>query len=635
MQEKKQELASSLLPIIILGIATILIFQFFDFEKSKPSIQNQVQETNEQKDKSELNDFSFENKNLSEQLFTVETEKNVIILNSRGGKIEKIYIKSTPTVNIPKTIINNSQDPLEKKYNAIEITRNKGMDFQPHLYKNQLIEPLLNQGIFESKISENQDLIQVQFSKKIQFKDHNLILYKIYRFLKKENFFHQITIFQNIDDKDFILNGDLFFKTFSALGPEPEDKENSRILASYGRFYKYNDSLKTMPGFGIDQSIFSCNGAQKGTYSIFSEKENSLGYLGINSRYFIAYSKFLNSENGLHLPDGIVILNHPPYDGSGTFTTVFLNFQLSKKINKELEIFKNSENTTLENIRGFAGYLKEDKKRTDALIIDQLIFLGLKSDEEHRFFNSDFLKTEFGLQELDSSIRDVIYTSGFLALFSKLRDWIVILMRFTNQYVNNYGFTIILIALFFKFITYPLNQVQAKTMKKIHNLKPEIDRINEKYQDPAERQKRIMDLYKKYKINPAMGCFPILIQIPIFIALYSAFSESIELWKSPFIFWMKDLSQPDTVYVIKDFLIFKNFHINILPLIMVGSQLLQQKLTIVSTDPQQKFLMYFMPILMLFFFWGMPSGVTLYWTVQNIISILWQLIVEKFSKTES
>lgn len=634
MQEKKQELASSLLPILLLGIATILTFQFFDFERSKPSVQNQVQDY-EQKEKKEFNDFSFENKNLSEQLITVETEKNVIILNSKGGKIEKIYVKSTPSVNIPKSIIINSPDSLEKKYNALEITRNKGMDFQLHLYKNQLLEPFLNQGIFESKISENQDLIQIQFLKKIQFKDHNLILYKIYRFLKKENFFHQITIVQNIDDKDFILNGDLFFKTFSALGPEPEDKENSRILASYGRFYKYNDSLKTLPGFGVDQSIFSCNGTQKGTYSIFSEKEDSLSYLGINSRYFIAYSKFIESENRLHLPDGIVILNHPPYDGSGTFTTVFLNFQLSKKIDKELEILKKTNDTSLENIRGFAGFLKEDKKRTDALIIDQLVFLGLKSDEEHRFFNSEFLKTEFGLNELDSSIRDIIYTSGFLALFSKLRDWIVLLMRFTNQYVNNYGFTIILIALFFKFITYPLNQVQAKTMKKIHNLKPEIDKINEKYQDPAERQKRIMDLYKKYKINPAMGCFPILIQIPIFIALYSAFAESIELWKSPFIFWMKDLSQPDTVYIIKDFILFKNFHINILPLVMVATQLLQQKLTIVSTDPQQKFLMYFMPILMLFFFWGMPSGVTLYWTVQNIISIVWQLIVEKFSKSES
>jgi len=131
-----------------------------------------------------------------------------------------------------------------------------------------------------------------------------------------------------------------------------------------------------------------------------------------------------------------------------------------------------------------------------------------------------------------------------------------------------------------------------------------------------------------------MGCLPILIQIPIFIALYSAFSDSIELWKSPFILWMKDLSQPDTIYVIKDLFVVKNLHINVLPLLMVGSQLLLQKMTTVTTDPQQKFLMYFMPIIMIFFFWSMPSGVTLYWTVQNIISVVWQLAVEKFSKEE-
>ncbi|MFN3605319.1 MAG: YidC/Oxa1 family membrane protein insertase [Leptonema sp. (in: bacteria)] len=636
MQEKKQEVVSSLLPIMILGISTILIFQFLDLNKPHPvkQDQEQIQDNLEEKQK-EKKEFDYDNKNLTEKEFLIETEKNIFILDSLGGRIKKIYVKNSPTVNIPKSIIEVSTDPFEKKYNALEITRYKGMDFQPHLYKNQIAEPILNKGIFDFTTTENEHIIQVQFSKRIAFRDHNLILYKIYRFLKKENFFHQIIILQNNQENDFILNGDLFFKTFSALGPEPEDKENSRILASYGRFYNYNDSLKTLPAFGMNQSIFSCNGSQKGTYSIFYEKENSLKYLGINSRYFISYSKFLETENGLHLPDGIILLNHPPYDGSASFTTVFVDFQLSKKQSEDLKIFKANSLESTESISGFHKLLKEDKKRTDALIIDQIVFLGLKTDEEHKFFNKEIQKQEFGLNELDSSIRDVIYTSGFLALFSKLRDWIVILMRFTNSYVNNYGFTIILIALFFKLLTYPLNQVQAKTMKKIHNLKPEIDRINEKYQDPAERQKRIMDLYKKHKINPAMGCFPILIQIPIFIALYSAFAESIELWKSPFIFWMKDLSQPDTIYVIKNFAFLNNFHINILPLIMVGSQLLQQKLTMVSLDPQQKFLMYFMPILMLFFFWGMPSGVTLYWTVQNIISILWQLIVEKFSKSET
>lgn len=637
MQEKKEQI-SSLFPILLLGITTILLFQIFQHDNQK---NLQYQEPLEDKSVETLKvnpnlfDFTFENKNQSEKQFTIETERYVIILNSLGGKIEKFYLKSSSTINIPNIVFENSQDSLEKKYKALEITRNKGMEFQPHLYKKQIVEPPLNKAIFDSTIHENDSVISVYFSKPIQFKNQNLILHKIYRFLKKENFFHQITILQNNQEQDFVLNGDLFFKTFSAIGPEPDDKENTRILASYGRFYNYDQSLKTLSSFGPSESFFGCNGTQKGTFTILYNKENSLKYVGVFSRYFISYSQFLEFKNDLHLPDGIVLLNHPPYDGSGSYTTTFLNLKLAKKDNKELEVIRYQTLETTENLKGFSGFLEEDKNRNDVLFIDQIVYLGLKSDEEHTFLNSNFLQEEFGINALDSSIRDVIYTSGFLALFSKLRDWIVILMRFINVYINNYGVTIILIALLFKFLTYPLNQVQAKTMKKIHNLKPEIDKINEKYQDPAERQKRILDLYKKYKINPAMGCFPILIQIPIFIALYSAFSDSIELWKSPFIFWMKDLSQPDTIYVVKDLIFIKNFHINILPLVMVGSQLLQQKLTIVSSDPQQKFLMYFMPILMLFFFWGMPSGVTLYWTVQNIISILWQIIVEKFSKSET
>ncbi len=637
MEEKKEQVSSSLFPILLLGITTILIFQIFqyDHQKNVQQIQQQENPTNTTIISTSQIDFSFENKNNTEKQFTIETEKYVIILNTLGGKIDKIYLKSSPKINIPSIVFENSSDPIEKRYKALEITRNKGMDFQLHLYKKQISEPTLSQAIFEYNIYENDSIITVKFSKEILIRNHSLILYKIYRFLKKENFIHQITILQNNQEIDFELNGDLFFKTFSAIGPEPEDIENSRILASYGRFYNYDNSLKTIPSFGTNESLFSCNGSQRGIYTIYSDKENSLKYLGVFSRYFIIYSQFLESKNDLHLPDGIVLLNHPPYDGSGSFTATFLNFKLAKKENKELDTIKYFSLETIENLRGYVGYLTEDKKRNDALIIDQIVYLGLKSDEEHNIIDFDIFQQEFGITKLDSSIRDVIYTSSFLALFSKLRDWIVILMRFINAYIHNYGFTIIIIALLFKFLTYPLNQIQAKTMKKLHNLKPEIDRINEKYQDPTERQKRILDLYKKHKINPAMGCFPILIQIPIFIALYSAFSDAIELWKSPFIFWMKDLSQPDTVYVIKDLIFIKNFHINILPLLMVGSQLLQQKLTMVSSDPQQKFLMYFMPILMIFFFWGMPSGVTLYWTVQNLISILWQIIVEKFSKSET
>ncbi|MCS7204208.1 MAG: YidC/Oxa1 family membrane protein insertase [Leptospiraceae bacterium] len=631
-KQNSQNQMSSLVPILILGITTIILFQFLDFSQRTPS---ESKLTTPQKETNITRiDFSFQNQNLQIQEYIIENDRNVFVLSSKGGRVERVYLKSSESVNIPKVIIEQSQDPLEKQYNALEITRRKGMDFQLHLYKNQLGNPILNEAIFNTEVQNvDEKITQILFSKDIAFKDYKFTLYKIYRFLKEENFFHQIVILQNQTDRDFVLNGDLFYKPISALGPNPEDVESGRELAMFGRFYHYNGSLNTLFGFSPDTGFFGCFSPPPGKFEVHTQNPDTLRYVGVNSRYFISYAQFLETNEKLHLPDGVIIENYPPLDGSSTFSVVFSDFSLGKKEPEELRILKAFREGIIDKAGGYVELVRSDQKRKDVLIIDQIVYTGLRSDEEHRFFSQELARREFGLENVENSVRDVIYTSGFLALFSKLRDGIVLMMRFINKYVNNYGVTIIILALFFKLVTYPLNQVQAKTMKKIHELKPELDRINERYQDPAERQKKIMDLYKKHKINPAMGCLPILIQIPIFIALYSAFAESIELWKSPFIWWMKDLSQPDTVYVIKDLIIMKNFHVNILPLLMVGSQIIQQKMTMVSSDPQQKFLLYFMPILMLFFFWGLPSGVTLYWTVQNIISIIWQLIVEKFSKS--
>jgi YidC/Oxa1 family membrane protein insertase len=177
-----------------------------------------------------------------------------------------------------------------------------------------------------------------------------------------------------------------------------------------------------------------------------------------------------------------------------------------------------------------------------------------------------------------------------------------------------------------------LNQKQADSMKKMQELSPQIKEINEKYEkDPQLKQQKIMELYKTNKVNPMGGCLPMLIQIPIFIALYTAFSDTVDLWESPFL-WVNDLSEPDTVYTLPSSLGIFALNVNLLPLVMVGSQILQSRFTVVSTDPNQKMMMYLMPLVMLYFFWSMPSGVTLYWTIQNILSILQQLWTNKFGK---
>lgn len=170
-------------------------------------------------------------------------------------------------------------------------------------------------------------------------------------------------------------------------------------------------------------------------------------------------------------------------------------------------------------------------------------------------------------------------------------------------------------------------------MKKMQELSPQIKALNEKYaDDPKLKQEKTVELYKKNGTNPMSGCLPMVIQIPIFIALYTAFSDTVDLWNSPFL-WIKDLSEPDTVFTTSKLALMGVLTLNILPLIMVGTQIIQSRMTTVSTDPNQKMMMYMMPFIMLYFFWSMPAGVTMYWTMQNILSIAQQAYTNKFGKS--
>lgn len=653
---------TSLLPVFLMGGAVILLLQYF--EKDKPSgpieqTPNQIEqversETNQtDSSPSSLADFEFA-KGPGEEI-QIDTGKATFLLSSKGGRVERLYLESSGDLQIPESVI-DSGDEIARKHGALEVTRGNGLDFQPHLYFWnsslstiwQVAEPALNNGQFrmEGPFRDSQSGMQeVRFRLPLSFKRHRLEIVKIYRFLKDEYFFRQITIIRNLENREFVLGGDLFFKPFGDIGPNPISHD-SRVLASYGRFYQYNDSLEhsaNLPGGGqgMGCSMFGCGNKGSGDFSVYTEHPDTLEFLGSTSRYFFGYTRFLSAEDTpMVKPDGIVLIRKIDPHGLESFTTIFDNFSLSPSSGQPVDAGSVSGNystdgSVLDSERGNFSAVRNLQRRTDLMAIDNQVYFGVRRDESHIFNNDQLALAEFGSDEPYDEVRDVIYTSGFLVLFSRVRDGIVWLMRFLYQYIGNYGWVIITIAVSFKLVTWPLNQMQAKSMKRMSRLKPEIEGINEKYKDdPTEKQKRIMELYKKHNINPAKGCLPMLIQLPVFIALYSAFSESVELWRSPFIWWMTDLSQPDTIYVIKNLFILQNFHVNILPLVMVSTQLLQQLTTTMSADPQQKMIMYFMPLIMIFFFWNMPSGVTLYWTVQNVITILWQVLGSRLSEDD-
>lgn len=194
--------------------------------------------------------------------------------------------------------------------------------------------------------------------------------------------------------------------------------------------------------------------------------------------------------------------------------------------------------------------------------------------------------------------------------------------------IPNYGIVILIVSVLAKILMYPLTKKSLNSMKKMQLVKPEMDEINKKYKDdPQKKQKAMMALYKEHSINPVGGCLPMVLQMPIFFALYSVLYNVIEMRKAPFVFWIKDLSLPDNVGNIM------GVPINPLPVIMTATMIWQQKLT--PTDPRQATMAMIMPIMFLFFFYNLPSGLVFYWTVNNVVSVIQQLWIKRGDKPVS
>ena len=185
--------------------------------------------------------------------------------------------------------------------------------------------------------------------------------------------------------------------------------------------------------------------------------------------------------------------------------------------------------------------------------------------------------------------------------------------------IGNWGWSIILVTLLIKLAFYRLSATSYKSMAAMRKLQPKLLQLRERYgDDKAKISQATMELYKQEKVNPLGGCLPIVIQIPVFIALYWVLLESVELRQAPFIFWIKDLAMPDP------------FHV--LPIIMGATMLIQQRLNPAPPDPMQAKVMMFLPILFTGLFWNFPAGLVLYWVVNNSLSILQQwYITRKYS----
>ena len=208
-----------------------------------------------------------------------------------------------------------------------------------------------------------------------------------------------------------------------------------------------------------------------------------------------------------------------------------------------------------------------------------------------------------------------------------LVDFVVHILNAIYGVVGNYGVAIIIVTVLMRIIIFPLTLKQEKSMKKMRELQPELEKIKEKYKDnPQEYQQKTAELYRESGVNPLGGCLPLLIQMPVFVALYWAFSGNAIPADAKFLWFT--LKQPDRLFMIG------NFAFNLLPILNVGVTYIQQKIMTNTTSGQEsnqqmKTMLYMMPLMMLFIFYRMPSGVTLYYLVSGALSLVQQYFILK------
>jgi YidC/Oxa1 family membrane protein insertase len=218
---------------------------------------------------------------------------------------------------------------------------------------------------------------------------------------------------------------------------------------------------------------------------------------------------------------------------------------------------------------------------------------------------------------------------GFFSFIARPLFWV---LKFFYSFLGNYGWAIILITIVTRIPFIPLLNKSQKSMKKLQEIQPKMNEIKEKFKsDPQRMQKEMMELYKRHKVSPLGGCLPMLLQIPVFFALYSVLNIAIELRGAPFILWITDLAAPDTLFghIPAAIPLIGGFALGPLPIVMGLTMLIQQKMTPSSMDPRQAKMMLLMPVIFTFMFLNFASGLVLYWLINNILGIIQQLFVNK------
>ncbi len=521
-----------------------------------------VKEKETPKPQEEPNQFT--GKVLNEKIITIETDLAKIELTSRGAKIRRYFIKKY------KTWYHNqvSDTNFYNQHVQLVNTQKEGGDF------NIIFVTKDGKKINTSQIDFTSDASNYYY--KVSGKDSLTIKYSF------------TTSDGKSIRKDFKFFGDNYA---SKIDVEMEKMDD--VISSYRYDVEWSNGINFLEENSVDEANHASASAYSGDEQVtvdatkIGEKvekdiNGKVDWISIRSKYFamILSPDSPNSEGGAYF-----VGNH---------------YQNSQGVR---EVYSASLKMP------FKG--QKYQKDSFTLYLGPIDYSVLKSYGKNFQTVFDF-GSFFGLKFVIRPISEYI----LLPLF-----------RFLHSFISNFGIVIIIFSIIIKFALHPLTRQSMKSMKKMQLLQPKINELKEKHKDnPQKIQQETMKLYSTYGINPMGGCLPMLLQMPILIALWSLFNVAIEIRQQPFMLWIKNLSSPDIIYKLP----FKIplFNVDIisgLALMMGITMFIQQKMTV--KDPTQKALVYLMPVLMTVMFMSFPSGLNLYYFMFNLLTIAQQYYV--------
>jgi YidC/Oxa1 family membrane protein insertase len=527
-------------------------------------LQKPVEEKQVVEEKPEENQNTpFAISNKPENIVTIETDLARIELTSKGAKIRRYFLKKFKTWY--HTDVKDTN--FSNQYVQLVNTKKNGGDFNVIFVTKE--GKLVNTSSLDFTSSLNNSYY------KISGKDSLLVRYVF------------TTAEGNSIAKDFILFGNDYA---SKVNVELNNMQD--VISSYRYDVSWSDGINFVEKNSVDEAAQANSSVYSGDeQTIIDAKKDEKTTKDINGKidWIAVRNKYF----------AMIIAPDKPSEESGAYF----------------------EGKHVQNLQGVREYynaslkmpFKGEKYQKDSF----KLYLGPIDYDILKSYNKKFeIVFDFGS------------FFGIKFIIRPLSEYILLpLLRFIHKFVSNFGLVIIIFTIIIKFALHPLNKKSLQSMKKMQMLQPKITELKEKYKDDLQRQQQeTMKLYSTYGINPMGGCLPMLLQMPILIALYSLLNVAVDIRQQPFIFWIKNLSAPDVLFQLP----FKIplFGINVVSglAVMMGiTMFIQQKMTI--KDPTQKAMVYVMPIMFTLMFMGLPSGLNLYYFMFNLFSIAQQWYV--------